>query len=70
MKVISNQMLFDDSGEACGFTEPVIHSYSKGKSPEQFDTVHSWIEVGTCTKESILISRALFVRSTLSWLGS
>lgn len=45
MRVISNQMLFDESGIACGFSEPVIHSYSKGKSPEQFSSVQDWIEV-------------------------
>ena len=41
-------MLFDDSGVACGFTEPVIHSYSKGKSPDQFAGLQDWIEVATC----------------------
>lgn len=44
-RVISNSMIFDDSGVACGFTEPVIHSYSKGKSPDQFVDVQDWIEV-------------------------
>ena len=48
MRVVSNRMLFDDSGVACGFTEPVIHSYSKGKSPDQFVGLQDWIEVATC----------------------
>lgn len=45
MRIISNRMVFDDSGVVCGFKEPVIHSYSKGKSPEQFVDVHEWIKV-------------------------
>ena len=45
MRIVSNSMVFDDSGVARSFTEPVIHSYSKGKSPEQFAGLHNWIEV-------------------------
>ena len=44
-------MLFDDSGVACGFTEPVIHSYSKGKSPDQFAGLQDWIEVATSSTD-------------------
>lgn len=53
MRVISNEMVFDESGVACGCSEPVIHSYSKGKSPEQFASVQDWIEVSLPKQQSL-----------------
>ena len=45
MRIISNRMLFDSSGVACGFSHPVIHSYNKGRFGEQFRTVFDEVKV-------------------------
>ena len=47
MRVISNRMLFDSSGVSYGFSHPVIHSYNKGHSAEQFSTVFDEVKVRT-----------------------
>ena len=30
MEIVSNKMIFNDSGLLVGFSKPVVHSYSKG----------------------------------------
>ena len=45
MTVLSNFLTFDSVGVACGESLPLIHSYSKGKSPEQYASVASQIKV-------------------------
>jgi 5'-nucleotidase len=43
MHVVSNRLIFDKEGIATGHTQPLVHSYNKGKSPEQLATVEEFI---------------------------
>ena len=45
MHVVSNRLIFDEAGVATGHTQPLVHSYNKGKSPEQLAAVEPFIEV-------------------------
>lgn len=45
MHVVSNRLIFDDAGIAVGHSDPLVHSYNKGKSPEQLAAVAPFIEV-------------------------
>ena len=45
MHVVSNRLIFNETGIAIGHSQPLVHSYNKGKSPEQLATVEPFIEV-------------------------
>ena len=45
MHVVSNQLIFNEAGIAVGHTQPLVHSYNKGKSPEQLAAVEPFIVV-------------------------
>ena len=45
MHVVSNRLIFDQDGLATGHTQPLVHSYNKGKSPEQLAAVEEFILV-------------------------
>ena len=45
MHVVSNRLIFDEEEIAVGHSEPLVHSYNKGKSPEQLAEVAPFIEV-------------------------
>ena len=47
MRIISNKIHFDDSGRACEFSEPKLHSYNKGHSIQQFSSVAEDIKVSS-----------------------
>ena len=47
MRVISNKIHFNNSGRACGFSEPKLHSYNKGHSIQQFSSVAEDVKVSS-----------------------
>jgi HAD superfamily hydrolase (TIGR01544 family) len=43
LHVVSNRLVFDEAGVAVSHSHPLVHSYNKGKSPEQLAAVESFI---------------------------
>ena len=54
LHVVSNTLIFDEAGIAVSHSHPLVHSYNKGKSPEQLAAVEPFIVVGKATAESAI----------------